>query len=82
KNSDLENNEDDCVLYELTKLEKLVAMHFANLEENQEVKFSEMFKFKDELIDNLQDINNDTEAQIHKLSHFFLLPIKSESHYY
>ncbi|CAG8839464.1 20446_t:CDS:1, partial [Cetraspora pellucida] len=26
ENSDLENNEDNCVLYELTELEELVAM--------------------------------------------------------
>ncbi|CAG8711326.1 12652_t:CDS:1, partial [Cetraspora pellucida] len=37
KNSDLENNEDDCVLYKLTKLKKLVVMHFANLEKNHKV---------------------------------------------
>ncbi|CAG8824304.1 13675_t:CDS:1, partial [Gigaspora rosea] len=81
KNSDLEN-EEDCVLYELAKLEELVAMYFINKEKDPEIKFSKTFEFEDELIDNFQVLNSDVESKICKLCSFFLMPIESGSHYY
>ncbi|CAG8752075.1 15958_t:CDS:2 [Gigaspora margarita] len=81
KNSNLEN-EEDCVLYELAELEELVAMYFINKEKDPEIKFSKMFEFEDELIDNFQVLNSDAEFKIRKLCPFFLMPIESRYHYY
>ncbi|CAG8457568.1 7643_t:CDS:2, partial [Cetraspora pellucida] len=73
-----ENN----ILYDLSELEEQVAIYFTNLEDNQEVEFSKIFEFENELIDNFQILNNVQETHIRNIVPFFLLPIEAGSHYY
>ncbi|CAG8738008.1 3927_t:CDS:2, partial [Racocetra fulgida] len=54
KNSDLENNEDN-ILYELSELEKLVAIHFANVEEDE----------SESLINEVNEYNDNIELDFH-----------------
>ncbi|CAG8694806.1 16372_t:CDS:2 [Cetraspora pellucida] len=70
------------ILYDLSELEEQVVIHFTNLEDNQEVKFSKIFEFENKLIDNFQTLNNVQETYIYNIVLFFLLPIEARSYYY
>ena len=78
-------NDEVDVLYELAELEELVTRHFANVDENEGVNFSEYFEFDDELLDHSQltdDQNNTEEDRMHSIMYYFLLPIEAGTHYY
>ena len=73
-------------LYELAELEELVTRHFANVDENEEVNFSGVFGFEDELLDRSQvltdDQNNTEEDRIRGIMYYFLLLIEAGSRDY
>ena len=81
---EIRNDEDD-VSYELAELEELVTRHFANVE-NEEVNFSGVFEFEDELLDRSQVLtdnqNNTEEDRIRDIMYYFFLPIEAGSRYY
>ena len=66
-------------------LPTVVTRHFANVE-NEEVNFSGVFEFEDELLDRSQvltdDQNNTEEDRIRDIMYYFLLPIEAGSRYY
>ena len=84
---DLEDDNEDEALYELSELEDLVARHFTDVEENG-VNFSGIFEFDDEVFDNdpqvlNQDNNNNTEEdRIRNIIYHFILPVEAGSRYY
>ena len=78
-------NDEVDVLYELAELEELVTRHFANVDENEGVNFSEYFEFDDELLDHSQltdDQNNTEEDRMRSIMYYFLLPIEAGTRYY
>ncbi|CAG8611216.1 1771_t:CDS:1, partial [Racocetra fulgida] len=77
-------DEEDEIWFNLRDLENLVSNCFENTDENDQVNFSETFKFNDELIDYLLNKNQESDEKkiYHNIAEFLFLPIESGFYYY
>src|SRR6185436_3327323 len=78
-NIDAENE----AVYDLIALEDVISNCFANMEENEPVRFSATFMFEDDLVSHSCDNQEiDEESKYHSLVRSFLPMIETGSRYY